>query len=277
MSIFIGMMFTCVLVTVFLIGPDWSDVLRGITFPKIPHYLDANGREQGVMWTLGLMGGVGGTLTLLSYGYWIREKGREHPDDLNSCRIDLGIAYVVTALFGMSMVIIASNSTIEHQSTSALLLVALGDQLKSTLGNPGRLVFLIGAWAAIFTSMLGVWQSVPYLFADFWSLFRKNDIRKSCKIDTRGRAYRTYLIAMAIIPLIGLQYKFVVAQKIYAVLGSLVIPMLATVLLILNSRIDLIGRNFRNRRLTMIALAAMILFFLFLGIPKILSFLANLV
>jgi hypothetical protein len=31
-------------------------------------------------------------------------------------------------------------------------------------------VFLLGFWGAVFSSVLGVWQSAPYLFADFVAL-----------------------------------------------------------------------------------------------------------
>ena len=38
-----------------------------------------------------------------------------------------------------------------------------------TVGAIAGTVFLVGLWAAVFTSTLGVWQGVPYLFADFLS------------------------------------------------------------------------------------------------------------
>ena len=57
----------------------------------------------------GVLGGVGGTVTLLSYGYWIRETGRSGRDGIRTCRIDLTVAYVLSALFGMGMIIIGSR------------------------------------------------------------------------------------------------------------------------------------------------------------------------
>ena len=269
MSFFISLMFVSVIVTVIMIGPEWTSVLRGVFVPAIPEYLDANGNNQGVTWTLGLMGGVGGTLTLLAYGYWIREKQRTDIRHLNLCRIDLGVAYLVTALFGMAMVIIASQSALDRQASSATLLVVLGAELKPIIGSTGKYIFLTGAWAAVFSSMLGVWQSVPYMFADFWDLSRYKRFENRDPVNTRGLPYRVYLTAMGIIPMIGLQYKFVVAQKMYAVLGSLVLPLIALVLLILNGRSDLVGSQYKNKPLTVVVLLLTIIFFLYLGIPKI--------
>ena len=193
MSVCVGVMFILVVVTAVLVQADWGAAMQGLVIPTIPTYIE-NGSDQGVGWTLALMGGVGGTLTILSYGYWIREEGREGAEALPICRLDLGVAYLVTALFGIAVVIIASVSDLERQASS-LLVVTLANQLGDVLGSYGRLVFLIGAWAAMFSSMLGVWQSVPYMFADYIKISqavkedRGGEVVKD-KIDTTGRPYR---------------------------------------------------------------------------------------
>ena len=46
-------------------------------------------------------------------------------------------------------------------------LVALADNLGNQLHPALRYAFLIGFWAAAFTSLLGTWHGVSYLFADF--------------------------------------------------------------------------------------------------------------
>ena len=71
MRICIGVMFVTVIVTAILLWPGTGQVLSGLVLPTIP---DAGG--QGLSWTVALMGGIGGTVTVLSYGYWIREEGR---------------------------------------------------------------------------------------------------------------------------------------------------------------------------------------------------------
>ena len=63
-------MFVTVVLTAALLWPGTVPVLEGLFIPRIP---DAGG--EGVKWTLALIGGVGGTLTVLCYGYWLREKG----------------------------------------------------------------------------------------------------------------------------------------------------------------------------------------------------------
>ena len=266
MSLGVGLMFTAVIVTALRMLPSDLSLFSGL-LPSIPVYLDGAGRDQGPVWTLALMGGVGGTLTVLSYGYWIREKGRSTVSELKTCRLDLIFAYGVTALFGMAMVVIASQTDLDKQA-SARLVVVLADRLGETLGPSGRLVFLVGAWAAIFSSLLGVWQAVPYLFADFWRLSRHGAITEA--VNVRSRSYRGYLLALSLVPMIGLGYKFVAAQKAYAVMGSLVIPLLSVLLLILNGRKAWVGAH-RNRPVTVGVLVLIIFVFMVIGWPALCS------
>ncbi len=268
MSYCIGFMFLTVLVTAILIKPNLIELIKGTFIPVIPEYINPEGSNQGVVWTLALMGGVGGTLTILSYGYWIREKGRSDSNFLKTCRIDLITAYIVTALFGMSMVIISSQIDLDKQSSSKLV-ISLSEKLKEFIGNTGSIIFLVGAWAAVFSSLLGVWQSVPYMFADFWNMFTS----KNQSVDTKGKPYRLFLLFLAFVPMVSLGYKFVLIQKVYAVLGSLVIPFLSLVLLVLNREKN-VG-SFKNKIVTDILLIIIIVVFLYIGLPKLLGTFLN--
>jgi len=258
MSVCIGIMFVTVLATAVLIRPDWGSVLAGMTVPTIPKLNDG-----GLGWTVALMGGVGGTLTIICYGYWIREKGREGIDELRTCRIDLAVGYAVTALFGLAMVIIGSR--VDVPGKGAGLIVALAAQLEEPLGPVGRWVFLLGAWGAIFSSLLGVWQCVPYVFADFWGMLRRSPGESRARVSTDSRPYRFYLYALALVPMIAVPFSFRQIQKYYAIVGALFMPFLAVALLYLNGRAAWIGKRHRNRWPAIVALAATVLFFVYAG------------
>ena len=45
---------------------------------------------------------VGGSVTLLSYGYWIRERGWEGPERLRTVRIDLAVAYAACPVYSVT-------------------------------------------------------------------------------------------------------------------------------------------------------------------------------
>lgn len=257
MQVCIGLMFVTVVVTAAVVWPGTDEVLRGLFVPSIP-----NPEGGGLSWTVALMGGIGGTVTVLCYGYWIREVGRTGKDDLRTCRIDLAVAYAVTALFGIAMVII--GSTIEIDGRGATLLVTLSERLAESLGPAGRWIFLIGAAGAVFSSLLGVWQAVPYLFADLWGLLNEPEGETSSaetRVDTRLPTYRGYLAAMTLLPMAGLFRGFGEIQKFYAVVGAWFFPVLALALLLLNGRSSWVGKSYRNQPLTMAALMGVLLFF----------------
>jgi len=256
MEICIGLMFVTVVVTAAILWPGTGEVLRGLFVPSIPE------QQGGLSWTVALMGGIGGTVTVLCYGYWIREENRTGKDDLRDCRVDLAVAYAVTALFGIAMVII--GSTIEIEGRGAGLLVTLSDRLVENLGTAGRWVFLIGALGAVYSSLLGVWQAVPYLFADLWGILRQSGQpvpSAENRVDTHSPAYRGYLAAMALLPMAGLFRGFGEVQKFYAVVGAWFFPFLALALLLLNGRAKWVGRDYRNRPLTIVVLLAVLTFF----------------
>lgn len=50
--------------------PDLGEIAKGFV-PRLP--------EGSLLFALGLMGGIGATLTLASYTYWIRERGWREP------------------------------------------------------------------------------------------------------------------------------------------------------------------------------------------------------
>ncbi len=130
-----------VVVTAVSLAPDWGGVAKGLALPRIP--------KDGLGWVLGLLGGVGGTVTLLSYGYWIREEGRTGRSGLRACRLDLLVGYTMTALFGVAMVMIGSRVSLEGRGAEAAPLLAA--QIGELMGPAGRWIFLVGFWGAVFS------------------------------------------------------------------------------------------------------------------------------
>jgi Mn2+/Fe2+ NRAMP family transporter len=281
MSFCIGVMFITVLATTIAIQPDWSAVASGVLIPMIPQL-----GSGGLVWTIGLMGGVGGTVTVLCYGYWIREDHREGLGELRNCRFDLLTGYVVTAIFGMCMVILGSRLDAASGAKGATLIVDLANQLETSLGAIGpsaRIAFLIGAWGAVASSMLGVWQSVPYLFVDCFRMIRRRRLAETAdcdsesaiqgaashRADSKSSIYFGSLIAIATIPAVGLFGSFEKIQLTYAVVGAAFMPILAIALLLLNCSRKRIGDEGRNSVLANVSLIAVIMFFIWAGANEI--------
>ncbi len=269
MSVFIGVMFVVVVATAALLVPDAGALVRGAVVPD-----PATLRAPNLSWTVALMGGVGGSVTVLCYGYWIREKGRNSIDHLAVCRIDLAVGYTVTAIFGLAMVVI--GSTVEISGGGATLVVDLAQRLEGPVGPVGRWAFLVGAWGAVFSSLLGVWQAVPYLFADFCrrAFVDRNRSGGEARAERpleETRPYRGFLFFLATVPALGLTVSFAEMQKLYAILSAAVIPLLALALLVMNSRRDWVGGKARNGPVVVIVLVFALAFFGWLLVRKVLS------
>lgn len=255
MALCIALMFVCVVATAVLLPHDWGSILRQLFVPRLA--------QSGLPWVLAVMGGVGGTVTLLSYGYWIREAGRSGEQGLAICRIDLAVAYTATAIFGIAMILIGSRIKVEGSGADVAL--KLAEQLGAALGPAGKWIFLVGFWGAVFSSLLGVWQSAPYLFADFLAIARgtrPGDLAKTT-------AYRGFLVAIALVPIPLLWLKVQQVQLAYAVMGALFMPLLAVTLLVMNNRRDWVGAGFRNGWLTNGLLIATLLLFAAMGVLQL--------
>ena len=255
MSVLIGIMFIVVIVGSFFFINNFSDFALGF-IPSIP--------KEGSNWLIGLIGGVGGTLTILSYGYWIREDGRDSKEGLKTCKIDLTIAYMLTALFSVGMVILGSELNFEGVDKGQISTV-LATLFKTKFGVTGYWLFLFGFWAGVFSSMLGVWQSVPYLFADFRRLQKAEGLDKDL---SKEKDYKYFLWALALIPITSLWVKFVSIQLAYAFIGALFVPCLALSLLFLNNSKGL-QADYRNGWVSNLVLLVPLFFFIAIGISKL--------
>ncbi len=261
MKVLIILMFGVVLWCAWQIFPGWAPLLTGLLIPSVP--------TDSTWFLLGVVGGVGGSVTLLSYGYWIRERGWIQPDQLAQVRLDLFVAYAMTAVFAVAVMLIAAGVEPEVMKGSDMVL-SVASHLGSVVGATGQMLFLIGFWAAVFSSMLGVWQGVPYLFCDFLQAGRQKQVSRQ-PVDTRCLTYRGYLLFLATVP-IALVYfgKPVWLVLLYAVVGAMFMPLLAVLLLYMNNRRAWVGQA-SNGLSANVALAVALVLFIGLLLNKLTS------
>ncbi len=260
MKALIAMMFLVVMAALWKIDIASLGLFNALLAPTLP--------DRELTLVLAVIGGVGGSVTLLCYGYWIREKGWEDPADLRLARVDLSIAYAVTGLFGIGIMALAASAEPPTLAGSQIVL-ALADQLGLLLGSHFKLIFLLGFWAAVFSSMLGVWQGVPYLFADLLQQWRSggNDHHET---TPQSPGYTPFLIFLAGPPLLLLTVgKPVWLVLVYSVTGAFFMPFLALTLLYLNNRC--IPKSARNSPLSNIALVLALALFSAVALQKLLS------
>lgn len=237
MKIMIALMFVFVIFTTIISQPDWGLVLKGMVIPAIP---------KGSIWLiLGIIGGVGGSVTLLSYGYWIKERKWDNVSSLPKVKIDLAVAYILTGLFGIAIMITAAQLQPEVMKGNGMVL-SLAEKIGETSGQVGKWIFLLGFWGAVFSSMLGVWQGVPFLFADFMRTHQNSNTNPSTShIElNKQKSYKYSLVFIALAPLVLLFFQKPVWIIIaYAVTGSMFMPFLAFTLFWLNNKKNEVLKN----------------------------------
>jgi Mn2+/Fe2+ NRAMP family transporter len=269
LSVMVLLMFVSMVGAAALTLPNLPDLLVGMV-PMVP--------DGGILYVLSLAGGVGGTITLAAYGYWLREKGWDTPRFMRVMRIDNTVAYVVTGLFVVATLIVGAELLYSAQiavATGDAGMLDLSNVLEDRYGAAAGTVFLVGFWAAAMSSLVGVWNGVSLMFADFVAHVRglgadHPDARSG------GKYYKAYILWLTIPPIIlifmGQPVYLILA---YGVLGALFMPFLAVTLLwLLNT--DRVPREWRNRLPANIALFLCAAAFLALAVNQVYEAVAGL-
>ena len=258
MKVFIGLMFGSVIATNLLIVAGGVDTSRFGSHAAL-----------SLPYTLALIGGVGGTVTMLSYGYWIREQRWHGPERLTAVRTDLTSSYALVFVFALSMIFLSTQIEWQGQilREGPNLCLLLADRIGAEIGPVGRFVFLVGFWGAASASLLGVWNGVPYLFDDWIHRWRGTPAQ-----GPSGRAYRGYLAYMtaAALSTVFLQ-RPVWLIFVYTVVGSLFFPFVIATLLWLNTRAALVTPRLRNGIVVNVILALALLLYVYLGARELLA------
>nr|WSY52146.1 Nramp family divalent metal transporter [Streptomyces sp. NBC_00886] len=238
MTVLVGVMFVVTVYLAVRVTPNLPDALAGL-LPVLPDEKDS------ILNTLGLIGGVGGTITLAAYGYWVNAKGWTDTGWMKVMRLDNRVAYATTGIFVIAMLFVGAEML--HSANVAIAdgdkgLIQLSDILAAEYGTATAKFFLIGFFATSFTSLIGVWHGVSLMFADFVARQRRRTARATGEEVASGERerswpFRAYLLWLTFPPMVllfqGQPFRLVI---LYCVLGAAFLPFLAlTLVWLLNS------------------------------------------
>jgi Mn2+/Fe2+ NRAMP family transporter len=279
MMVFVGVMFVVVVYVAVRVSPDLPAAVAGL-WPTLP--------DGSILYTLGLVGGVGGTITMAAYGYWVNAKGWTNPGWIKMMRLDNRVAYLTTGIFVVAMLIIGAE--LLHAGHIALAggdqgLLDLSDVLEKEFGGFTAKLFLIGFFAASFSSLVGVWHGVSLLFADFVDRVRATRREQAAAgggadagvaevaagEKERSLPFRAYVLWLTFPPMALLfldkPFGLVIA---YGVLGAFFLPFLAgTLLWLLNT--SRTPKQWRNGPLSNVMLTIAGVLFVVLCVQKIID------
>ncbi|MGP4111286.1 Nramp family divalent metal transporter [Streptomyces sp. 4N509B] len=246
MTILVGAMFVVVVSVALRVTPDLGELAAGLV-PTVP--------DGSLVYTLGLMGGVGGSITLAAYGFWVNAKGWTLPRWIPVMRLDNRVAYAMTGIFVIAMLIVGAE--LLHAGQIALAsgdqgLLDIGEVLEDRFGTATMNLFLIGFFATAFSSVVGVWHGVSLLFSSFVASQRggagasggsagsgsSGATSESVAEHERSWPFRLYVLWLTFPPMLLLFTDRPVALTLaYGVIGAMFMPFLAVTLLwLLNTR-----------------------------------------
>ncbi|MGW0707392.1 Nramp family divalent metal transporter [Streptomyces sp. NPDC002643] len=235
---FVGM---AVLAVATLATADDLPGLLGTLRPRLP--------EGDLITVLALIGGVGGTVGIASYSYWVREKGWADQSRLGVMRADSAVSYAFTFLFVVCTTVVGTGLLYGTGGTITGNegLAALADPLGADLGSVARVLFLGTFFLVTLSALVGGFNALCYLLADSLRSMRGiPEAEAERHIGQRSLPLRLFLlycaVASVVVVFMGRPVSLVLT---YAAVGSLVLPLLSGSLLVLLNRrgVDPVYRN----------------------------------
>ena len=269
-KVLIGLMGGALVVAALLSHPDPAGIVRGMFVPTIP---GTQGLYSALFVLMALIGTEAGSMTNLTYAYFIREKGWRGVSHLKQQRFDLAFGIVCVFLMGTLLQIAAAGTIhplgIELEGAEDLVRI-----FSEALGVVGLVIFGLGLLGAAFSTFVGATAGYGLIITDICRSFiprfkRPSNSGDEAKDVKRDPIYRWSLIIWSFSPL---YIVFTDVRPIWLVLmvSSVVvvlIPVLALTLLKITNDKSLMGK-YKNGWFTntvMILLVLLAVYFTFLN------------
>lgn len=137
--------------TALWVGPSPAGILRGTLAFELPAQ---EGPFDSLLIAIGMMGAIGGSMMNLVYPYFLDEKGWRGPRYRRLQTYDFLLAVAVMIVLDLAVWTLGA----ELVDAGAGKIENLGDLtrlLGDVLGRAGEVLFLLGVFAAVFTSLVG--------------------------------------------------------------------------------------------------------------------------
>jgi Mn2+/Fe2+ NRAMP family transporter len=257
-KILIAVMGACLIVVAVISKPDVVGILRGTFIPTIP---GSQGLYSALLILMALVGTMAGSMTNLTYAYYIQEKGWKTVSHLRDQRFDLIFGVVCLFVMGALLQIAAAATVrplgIELEDANDLVRI-----FSEVQGMVGLIIFSLGLWGAAFSTLLGTLVGYGFVVADLSNFISKDSsMRERFRENPRRHpVYRACVIFWSVSPLYilltGVSPIFLVL--IVNAMFVLLVPVLTPILLKLTNDRNLMG-EYKNGWLTNAILFALLL------------------
>lgn len=232
--------------TAIWVGPDFSGILKGTFAFQVPA---KQGPFGAMAVAIAMVGAVGGSLMNLVYPYFLEQKGWKGPKYRRLQTYDFILAIFAMIIFNLAVWTLGAE--LVHTSGKSIgTLDDLTFLLSIVLGESGRILFLLGMFAAVFTSLLGNGLGLGYLGSHALYRWRNKD-SKQTTIDYKNQPIYKYIALWIFISPLGWialnKADFVTLTLLANTFMVLLIPALAGGLWWITASSRMIGPKYKNK------------------------------
>jgi Mn2+/Fe2+ NRAMP family transporter len=242
-------------------NPDPGGIAHGLFVPTIP---GTDGFYSAILVLMALIGTEAGSLTNLTYPYFMYEKGWRSTAYLKQQRFDLGVGVACIFIMGALLQIAAAGTVrplgIHLEGPEHLVRI-----FSERLGAVGLWVFALGLWGAAFATYIGATAGYGLIFTDLCRSFVPGWKRERTGANKREETKRDPIYKWTILfwSFTPLYIIFTKASPVWLVLTVssfvvVLIPVLAFALLKLTNDPKLMGR-YKNSLFTNVVMVLLIL------------------
>lgn len=195
-KLFLGLMSISFVGSAMWVGFSGVEVLRGLYRIEMPGQL---GNFDPLMVAMAMIGAVGGSFMNLVYPYFLEAKGWKGPQYRKVQVYDLLLGVVVMIILNVAVWVLGAELLFPDKQISTL--EDLPDLLSTVLGPGGRLLFYLGVFSAVFTSVVG--HAVGLAAVGSHALLRWQTGKRPTPEEYRAAPAHRYIILWCLIsPLI---------------------------------------------------------------------------
>lgn len=245
-KVLLGMLAVSFLGVALWIGPDPLGILRGTVGFAIP---EQKGPFDSLLLVVGTIGAVGGSLMNLAYPYFLEQKGWRGPQYRKVQMYDFLLAVVVMIVLDLSIWTLGAE-LVHDTGRSVHTLDDLTRLLTDVLGDTGRVLFHLGVFAAVYTSVVGHAVGLGAIGNHGYRRWRAGPGVALAGAHVEGPVYRALVLWVLISPLVwtapGMP-DFVTLTLLANSLQVVLVPFLAGGLWWITASGKYIGAAHRNR------------------------------
>lgn len=243
-KVFVAVLAVSLLGCALWVGPDLVGVIKGVFAFEIP---EQKGPFSAILVAVGMVGAVGGSLANLIYPYFLEQKGWKGPAYRRVQSYDFLVAVVVMIVFNLAVWTLGAE-LVHGTSRTIASIDDLAGLLGAVLGKSGKLLFLLGVFAAIFTSIVGAGLGLACLATHAWILWREPQTKSGTTDYRHHRVYRLVVLWILVSPLVWMgRAEFVTLTILANSVTVVMIPALAGGLWWITASPAFMGDDLRNR------------------------------